>query len=49
MQWVGTAGMVQGIIDDIPTVRELVERSVDEAVDIIGGRLAGAVLLEERS
>jgi len=30
-----TAGMVQGIIRDIPTVRELVERIVGEAVEII--------------
>lgn len=42
-----TAGMVQGIIEDIPTVRELVERIVGEAVDIIGGKLAGAVIREE--
>jgi NAD(P)H-dependent flavin oxidoreductase YrpB (nitropropane dioxygenase family) len=42
-----TAGMVQGIIDDIPTVRELVERIVGEAVEIIGSRLAGAVAREE--
>jgi nitronate monooxygenase len=39
--------MVQGIIDDIPTVRELVERIVGEAVEIIGGRLAQAVTREE--
>jgi NAD(P)H-dependent flavin oxidoreductase YrpB (nitropropane dioxygenase family) len=44
---VWTAGMVQGIIDDIPTVRELVERIVGEAVQIIGGRLAHAVACEE--
>jgi nitronate monooxygenase len=42
-----TAGMVQGIINDIPTVRELVERIVGDAVDIIGGRLASAVAREE--
>ncbi|WP_347270422.1 NAD(P)H-dependent flavin oxidoreductase [Rhizorhabdus histidinilytica] len=42
-----TAGMVQGIIRDVPTVRELVERIVGEAVEIIGGRLARAVAREE--
>jgi NAD(P)H-dependent flavin oxidoreductase YrpB (nitropropane dioxygenase family) len=42
-----TAGMVQGLIKDIPTVRELVERIVGEAVDIIGGRLAQAIAHEE--
>lgn len=35
-----TAGMVQGLIDDIPTVAELVERIVRDAEAIIGGRLA---------
>lgn len=44
---VWTAGMVQGIIVDIPSVRELVERIVGEAVDIIGGRLARLVACEE--
>lgn len=38
-----TAGMVQGLIRDIPTVRELVERIVGEAAQIIQGRLAGLV------
>lgn len=42
-----TAGMVQGIIQDIPTVRQLIERIVGEAVEIIGGRLADAVVREE--
>jgi len=42
-----TAGMVQGIIRDIPSVRELVERIVGEAVEIIGGRLMNAVAREE--
>jgi NADH:quinone reductase (non-electrogenic) len=42
-----TAGMVQGIIRDIPTVRELIERIVGEAVDIIGGRLANAVMCDD--
>lgn len=44
-----TAGMVQGIIQDIPTVRELIERIVGEAVDIIGGRLAQALAREEET
>jgi nitronate monooxygenase len=38
-----TAGMVQGLIHDIPTVRELVERIIGESVDLIGGRLAAVV------
>lgn len=38
---VWTAGMVQGLIHDVPSVRELVERTVEEAVTIINGRLAG--------
>ncbi len=42
-----TAGMVQGIITDIPTVRELVERIIGEAVEIIGGRLADTIMSEE--
>lgn len=42
-----TAGMVQGLIHDVPTVRELVERIVGEAIDIIGGRLAQAIAREE--
>ncbi len=36
-----TAGMVQGLIHDIPSVRDLVERIVDEAETIISRRLAG--------
>ena len=35
------AGMVQGLIHDIPTVRELIERIVAEAEAIIQNRLAG--------
>jgi len=35
-----TAGMVQGLIHDIPTVRELVERIVEDAEAIIARRLA---------
>jgi len=38
-----TAGMVQGLIHDIPTVRELVERIIGESVELIGGRLAAVV------
>ena len=36
-----TAGTVQGLIHDIPTVGELVERIVTEAEALIAGRLAG--------
>lgn len=42
-----TAGMVQGIIHDIPSVRELIERLIGEAVEIIGGRLADVVARDE--
>jgi nitronate monooxygenase len=35
-----SAGMVTGLIHDIPSCRELVERIVSEAAEIIGGRLA---------
>ncbi|WP_016883248.1 MULTISPECIES: NAD(P)H-dependent flavin oxidoreductase [unclassified Rhodococcus (in: high G+C Gram-positive bacteria)] len=38
-----TAGQSQGLIDDIPTVRELVTRMVTEAQSIITGRLASTV------
>jgi NAD(P)H-dependent flavin oxidoreductase YrpB (nitropropane dioxygenase family) len=37
------AGLVQGLIDDIPTVAELVERIVDEAEALIKGRLSAAL------
>ena len=40
---VWSAGMVQGLIHDIPSVRELVERIVAEATAIIEGRLASLV------
>ncbi len=40
---VRTAGMVQGLIHDIPTVAELVERVVVEAHHIVGSRLAGMI------
>lgn len=36
-----TAGQCQGLIDDVPTVGELVSRMVAEAETIIAGRLAG--------
>lgn len=36
-----TAGTVQGLIHDIPTVGELVERIVAESEALIAGRLAG--------
>ena len=36
-----SAGMVQGLIDDVPSVKDLVDRIVAEAEEIIGERLAG--------
>lgn len=36
-----TAGMVQGLIHDVPTVKNLVERIMAEAEGLIAGRLAG--------
>lgn len=36
-----SVGQSQGLVDDIPTVAELVERLVAEATDLIEGRLAG--------
>ncbi len=41
-----TAGMVQGLIHDIPTVRELVERIVEDAEAIIARRLAAMLAPE---
>lgn len=38
-----SCGMVAGLIDDIPTVRELIERTVAEAEEIIRGRLSAIV------
>ena len=35
------ASMVQGLIHDVPTVRELLDRIMSEAEQIIAGRLAG--------
>ncbi|MEE4382512.1 MAG: nitronate monooxygenase, partial [Pseudomonadales bacterium] len=37
------AGMVQGLIHDIPTVKELIDRIVSEAEEIIRGRLNGTL------
>ncbi|WP_375383105.1 hypothetical protein [uncultured Sphingomonas sp.] len=34
-----TAGIVQGLIHDVPTVRQLVDRIIAEAEAIIDGRL----------
>ena len=36
-----SAGQVQGLIKDVPTVKELVHRIMREAEEIIAGRLAG--------
>ncbi len=38
-----TAGMVQGLIHDVPTVAELIARIMREAEEIITGRLNGVV------
>ncbi len=38
-----TAGMVQGLIHDIPTVKELVDRIVGDAAKIVRERLVGMV------
>jgi nitronate monooxygenase len=35
------AGMVQGLIHDIPTVKDLMERIMSEAEDIVRARLGG--------
>ncbi|KAA9157300.1 nitronate monooxygenase [Amycolatopsis acidicola] len=40
---VWTAGMVQGLIRDVPTVAELISRIVTEAGELIEGRLAATV------
>ncbi|GAA2974021.1 nitronate monooxygenase [Microbacterium terrae] len=39
-----TVGTTQGLIEDIPTVAELLSRMVDEAEAIIRGRLADSIL-----
>jgi nitronate monooxygenase len=38
---VWSAGLVQGLIEDVPSVAELVERIVGEAEELISSRLAG--------
>ncbi len=38
---VWSAGMVQGLIHDVPTVNQLIDGIVSEAEDLIRGRLAG--------
>jgi len=35
-----SCGMVAGLIHDIPTVKELIDRTMSEAEGIIGRRLA---------
>ena len=39
-----SCGMVAGLIHDIPTVRELIERTMSEAEALIRGRLMGLLL-----
>lgn len=38
-----SAGMVQGLIHDVPTVKQLIDRIVADAEEIIERRLAGAI------
>jgi NADH:quinone reductase (non-electrogenic) len=38
------AGMVQGLIHDVPTCQELISRIVADAEAIIRGRLAGMLV-----
>ena len=38
-----SAGMVQGLIHDVPTCKELIDRIISEAEEIIRGRLAKAI------
>ena len=38
-----TAGMVQGLIRDIPTVAELIQRIVTEAGELVKSRLTGVL------
>ena len=42
-----TAGQCQGLIDDIPTVAELVDQMMSDAEEIITSRLAGMVEAKE--
>jgi NAD(P)H-dependent flavin oxidoreductase YrpB (nitropropane dioxygenase family) len=39
-----SAGMVQGLINDIPTCKDLVDRIISEATQIINSRLGKAVV-----
>jgi nitronate monooxygenase len=36
-----SCGMVAGLIHDIPTVKELIDRTITEAESIVAGRLKG--------
>ena len=38
-----SAGQVMGLIDDIPTCEQLIKDIVDEAEEVITGRLPGMV------
>ena len=38
-----SAGMIQGLIHDIPTVKELIDRIVADAESIIKGRLESMI------
>jgi len=38
-----SCGMVAGLIHDIPTVKELIDRIMREADEIIGRRLSGMI------
>lgn len=44
-----TVGTAMGLIDDIPTVRELVSRIVAEAQELITGYLADRIIVENRA
>ena len=44
-----TVGTAMGLINDIPTVDELVSRMVTEAEGLITGRLAGMVATSAQS
>ena len=43
-----SAGMIQGLIHDIPSCAELIGRIVSEAEEIIEGRLSGLIRQRER-
>ena len=40
---VWSAGMVMGLIDDVPTCQELIEGMVEEAEGVISNRLTGLI------